>query len=382
MLKLLFTGFYSLCLSLVIFCQQSDHEVDTDSLPASGIASFMEQVRNGGAPLIKGNTAWFFYEGEAERVSITGDFNNWDDRASPLSLFPGSNVWYFRDTFPPEARLDYKFVVNKEQWIQDPLNPRLIAGGGGVNSELVMPGYQFPSEIIPDSTIKWGRLETFRIQSSHMKGNRSITVYLPAQYGAKNEEKYPSVYFNDGPDYIEFGKAIHILDNFIANGEIQPLIAVFIKPDERIAEFALAEKEEYMAFVAEELVPEIDTKYRTMTDKGGRAMIGTSLGANITCYLSLDYPELFGYIGLHSPALWLNDNEGFRRVTESDVISARVISIWGSYESIAEQNRALADHFHLVAEDFRERTLPEGHSWGLWRATTDDFLKYFFPSDK
>ncbi|MDZ7371072.1 MAG: hypothetical protein ONB12_07880, partial [candidate division KSB1 bacterium] len=108
-------------------------------------------------PLIfNDTTVVFVYRGAAESVSLAGDWNGWQPHK--MTLDPALSIWYAVFTFPANARLDYKFVLNETDWILDPANPSICRGGFGDNSELVMPRYKRAEETIPRSDIPTGTL--------------------------------------------------------------------------------------------------------------------------------------------------------------------------------------------------------------------------------
>ncbi|MCK5086093.1 MAG: hypothetical protein KAQ90_01175, partial [Melioribacteraceae bacterium] len=111
------------------------------------INSFMTYARTKGIPFIEENTANFIYYNPASVVNIAGDFNGWDYSTISMNNVSGTNFFYYWKEFEPDARLDYKFVVNSSQWILDPENPNRVSGGFGPNSELAMPEYVQPWEI-------------------------------------------------------------------------------------------------------------------------------------------------------------------------------------------------------------------------------------------
>ncbi|MFQ6092770.1 MAG: hypothetical protein ACE5OR_08830 [bacterium] len=57
--------------------------------------------------------ARFIYRGEANRVNAPGDANAWDPNAYPMRRVSGTDFWYITQTFEADARLDYKFVLNR-----------------------------------------------------------------------------------------------------------------------------------------------------------------------------------------------------------------------------------------------------------------------------
>src|SRR6478735_12216346 len=95
-------------------------------------------------PLVVEDSVLFFYQGEGENVQWTGDFNGWGyDKKfnSTGKKFAGSDIWYLKSSFPKNARLDYKIIVNSNEWLIDPDNDFQQwsgVGGGSPNSELRM----------------------------------------------------------------------------------------------------------------------------------------------------------------------------------------------------------------------------------------------------
>jgi 1,4-alpha-glucan branching enzyme len=68
-----------------------------------------------------------FVAPRAAKVSLVGDFNDWDESKSPLVRFPNSGLWTI--TVPLSAgRHLYQFVVDGS-WLPDPAAP--VAGDDG-----------------------------------------------------------------------------------------------------------------------------------------------------------------------------------------------------------------------------------------------------------
>jgi Glycogen recognition site of AMP-activated protein kinase len=55
-------------------------------------------------------------------VALTGDFNGWDPRATPMHREGSSDVWKIAIALPP-GRHVYSFVVDGTEWVIDPLAP-------------------------------------------------------------------------------------------------------------------------------------------------------------------------------------------------------------------------------------------------------------------
>jgi enterochelin esterase family protein len=172
-----------------------------------------------------------------------------------------------------------------------------------------------------------------------------------------------------------------VLDNLLDSNKIAPLIGVFVKPNNRNTEYGGDLREEYQLFFIEELVPFIDSTYNTIAESSNRLVMGPSLGGNISALISYNNPDVFANCGIHSGALWVNNNEALNLIINGPVKDIKWSSIWGSYEgTIKTDMRLMRDELISKGYDFDWLELPEGHSWGLWRATIDRILEYFFPA--
>ncbi|MGB5530296.1 MAG: alpha/beta hydrolase-fold protein, partial [Ignavibacteriaceae bacterium] len=274
-----------------------------------------------------------------------------------------------------------KFVLNGSTWILDPENPNTCQGGYGPNSELSMPLYVQPWEIGYNPNIEHGTVIQKTIFSSNVNTNYQINIYLPPGYDSLGSLTYPTVYFQDGSEYISLGSAVNVIDNLLDSSKIEPVIAVFVKPNNRNEEYAGSLRNQYRLFYVNELVPYVDANYLTKNDPKERLVIGPSYGANISALISYNHPEVFGLCGLHSAAFQPNGYEAYNLIVNGPVKDIKWSTIWGTYEGLYVNMRNFRD-FLISANyelDWLER--PEGHSWGLWRATIDRMLEYFFPDN-
>jgi len=345
----------------------------------TAINSFMTYARTKGIPFIEGNIVNFIYNNPASIVNIAGDFNGWVFSTISMDNVSGTNFFYYSREFEPDARLDYKFVVNSSQWILDPENPNRVSGGFGPNSELAMPEYVQPWEIKYNPAISHGSRIITSIQSSVINRTYNLSIYLPPGYDSLSSAIYPTVYFQDGGEYVSLGSAINVLDNLIDSNKVAPVIAVFVTPKNRNEEYAFDKRFEYAEFFATELVPFIDASYNTITEASKRLVLGDSFGGNISALISYEYAEIFGNCGLHSAAFWPNDNEVYNMIVNGENKEIKYSSTWGTYEGLDENMRSFRDNMKSKGYEFDWLELPEGHSWGLWRANIDTILEFIFP---
>jgi enterochelin esterase family protein len=276
--------------------QQFINHVNSLSDPtakAAAIDSFMTHARTVGIPFIEDSTANFIYIGNPNTATVAGDFNGWSTTAWPLTKLVQTNFWYRSEIFEMDARLDYKFVLNGSTWILDPENPHTCTGGFGPNSELAMPLYVQPWEIEYNPNIVHGTVITKSIYSTIVGANYQLNIYFPPGYDSLSAETYPAVYFQDGSEYITLGRAVNVIDNLLDSAKIQPLIAVFVKPNNRNEEYAGSLRNQYRLFFVNELVPYIDSHYKTRPDSEERLVLGDSFGGNISALISYNHPEVF-----------------------------------------------------------------------------------------
>jgi len=76
----------------------------------------------------------------ASRVSVVGDFNNWDANATPMAHSGSGDLWVLSVQLPRGVHL-YSFVLDGSEWRPDPSAPLAADGSfGGHNSVVVVNG--------------------------------------------------------------------------------------------------------------------------------------------------------------------------------------------------------------------------------------------------
>ena len=141
---------------------------------------------------------------------------------------------------------------------------------------------------------------------------RRCFVYTPPGYDTNLKARYPVLYLQHGMGEDETGwgvqgKANLILDNLIAAKKAVAMIIVMDngyasrpgQSDNR-AERAARGIGAFEDVVIKELIPMIDTEYRTIADREHRAMAGLSMGANQTIRITMNNLDTFSHIGAFS----------------------------------------------------------------------------------
>ncbi|HSE18875.1 MAG TPA: S8 family serine peptidase [Pyrinomonadaceae bacterium] len=85
-----------------------------------------------------GRLLFVFHDDEAASVAVAGDFNGWNQLATPLKR-NSSGLWTTEIEVPRAGRFEYKFVVNGQRWLEDPSNGMKAPDSyGGLNSVIVI----------------------------------------------------------------------------------------------------------------------------------------------------------------------------------------------------------------------------------------------------
>lgn len=318
---------------------------------------------------------WYFYKGAAQEVSVAGDMNGWSDTQSPMQRLSTTDLWYRSERYASDARLDYKYVVNGN-WILDPRNPYTVSGGFGPNSELRMPAYDPPEEILHHNGVLRGTIIDTTFAATTLNNSRPVSIYLPAGYESSTE-RYPLVLFHDGLDYLALGSAANILDNLIHERRIPPCIAVFVPAINRNPEYSGSQIDSFTDFIVGTVIKRIDARYRTRTDPAARAMIGASNGGNISLYIAMKHPEVFGNVGAQSSNIIESIASEFQNGPR---LPLRLYLDLGTYDIaiLIPMVRGFVPILQAKGYDHLYHEFNEGHSWGSWRAHIDDALVFFF----
>lgn len=321
------------------------------------------------SPVIDGDGAIFFYRGKADWVQVVGDMSNWNrDRRFMQKL--GDELFATRVPINRTARVEYKYTVNGK-WEMDPLNKSIR----GQNNLLVMPDYK-PTEWSKTTEMS-GKLETIEIQSKVWNEPRKVQVYEPVVTGNVQQSLKRSnpmrrvLYFQDGGEYLKTVKAIEIQESLVKAGKVEPFIMVFVDYKERSKEYWATD--EYAKFLAEEVVPAIDAKYRTIADRESRGIIGASLGGVTSLWTAMKYPKVFGRVGAQSASFWIDNGRVEKELEKLDpsVNKFRFFLDDGTLEGVDDSRRV---NVLLRGKGFDVKYVEgqSGHNWTSWSERIDE----------
>jgi len=379
--------------------------------------SFSDCASAAGTPLVRREdgdgrvVAFFAFRSPAERVFLAGDMNGWSPSAQPLEKLAGADLHVLELAVVDGARLDYKLVVGGTEWTLDPWNPKTMTGGYGPNSELRTPAYVAPAEVEPGPSTVKGSWDELTLESRALGGPRSAFVWSSAPAGATGP--LPVLYLLDGTDYRDFAKAHVVAGNLVGAGRLPPVVLVFVPPVDRRAEYdddrsaqtqvklgadeprsrpAVGVAPMHAAFtryLVDELVPAVAARWRVRKDAAGRGVMGASLGGFAALSVTARRPGVFGRCGAQSTGG--GDGGGFEALLADlgrlPAGSVRVHLDGGTFETAFHGFDLLSLTRRLRTELSRRqvvqvREVPEGHSWGSWRARLAEALTFFWGDER
>ncbi|MCM8528021.1 MAG: esterase family protein [Lentisphaeraceae bacterium] len=140
-------------------------------------------------------------------------------------------------------------------------------------------------------------LEHSTFKSSSMGIDVGYCIYLPPQYKSEESKKFPVVYYLHGGrpgSEIKSVRMASYVHKAMSKNEVKPMIYVFVNGGP-VSHYNYPQKENGLGedVFIKELIPHIDSKYRTVADKKGRGLEGFSQGGRGTARIMFKHPHLF-----------------------------------------------------------------------------------------
>jgi predicted alpha/beta superfamily hydrolase len=157
-----------------------------------------------------------------------------------------------------------------------------------------------------------GKVQQILFPSKSTNTSRRAFVYTPPSYDKEKSKRYPVLYLQHGwgedeTAWSNQGHANLIMDNMIAEGKIKPFIIVMtygMTNDVKIGGMANFKIEPFQTVLVDELIPYVDTNFRTLADQPHRAMAGLSMGGMETKTITLARPDVFSHYALLSGGIY------------------------------------------------------------------------------
>ncbi len=253
-------------------------------------------------------------------------------------------------------------------------------------------------------------VENHKLNSKLMAREMPYRVVLPIDYkSANNKTVYPVI-------YLLHGLTGHF-NNWTDSSKLAEYAAkynyVIVTPEGNngwYSDSATVPNDRYESYIVQELIPEIDKKFRTRADRNHRAVAGLSMGGYGSIKFGLKNPEMFALVGSFSGALGAASFTDKTLGNNWKVLTDSIMSVYGAEDSTTRKQNDIyklvrempADKIKTLpfvyldcgTEDFlinsnrdfvnlllekkvkhEFRQLPGAHDWKFWDAQIQEFLE-------
>jgi len=198
--------------------------------------------------------------------------------------------------------------------------------------------------------------DSIKLFSKKLDETRIINIWLPPEYKT-TKKSFPVLYMPDGGLKEDFPHIANTIAKLVKEKKIPPIILVGIENTKRGRDLTGASQEKadeeycpltdgaknFRAFIEDELITEIEKRYRTTDYKG---IIGESLAGLFVVETFLKEPQLFNFYIAFDPSLWWNNHNLVRNTsTYLEHLPDRKTKLWfagSSAPDISEHTKTLS----------------------------------------
>jgi enterochelin esterase family protein len=222
-------------------------------------------------------------------------------------------------------------------------------------------------------------------------------VYTPPGYEAHLSTTYPTLYLLHGlsqgaADWTEMGGANFVLDNLIAQGKAKPMVVVMPlgygdmavagkqPSDPDFGPLFIASNALFGNALLTEIIPRVETEYRVVKTRDGKAIAGLSMGGAQSLDIGLnstskDGTGEFAWIGGFSAAA------PFVRQPAVSGQASNLRLLWiscGTGDSLLEPNRNLIKKLQEKGYAVKPVETPGAHIWPVFQRNLASFVQLLF----
>jgi enterochelin esterase-like enzyme len=299
------------------------------------------------------------------------------------------------------------YAVSVDGFVSNDPGSRVFFAARKEVSGLEIPAPE--SEFFAIKPVPHGAVRTEWYRSGKTGETRRVFVYTPPGY-EHSAARFPVLYLQHGfgedeAGWSDQGHENFILDNLIAAHQAKPMIIVNANgmtgvpsppspsghqeaagptAANTVARFFMNER--YVQFddiVLNELIPFIDSNYRTIRNRDHRALAGLSMGGAQALRLGFNHLDEFAYLGAFSPAIQITntkiDYDGI--LADPDRLNHHLRLLWIGighddflYTPVKESHEA------LIRAGIRHEWVESSgaHVWTVWRKYLADFAPRLF----
>ena len=346
-----------------------------------------------------GTVTFNFYDPTAQEVIVDGDFKEISNLRLNMTK-QDNGVWTV--TTAPLAPELYSYSL----WVdgQRIVDPAWSYVNRDINTLsnifIVTKDVNDKGHLYQVNNVPHGTLSRVWYDSPTLGQQRRMTVYLPPSYDGK--KRFPVMYLlhgwgGDETAWGDLGRTSHIMDNLIAEGRCVPMIVVMPNgnptcnaapgwwhegmylPDGNAFNQRGAKATTEESFM--DIVRIVDSHYKTIHKRSGRAVTGLSMGGGHTFGISRLYPETFDYYGLQSAAARMQRNDAKFDEQMARLFASKPRLFWiaiGKEDFLLQMNTELRKYLddHKYPYEYYEND--GGHIWRNWRIYLTMFAQKIF----
>jgi S-formylglutathione hydrolase FrmB len=170
--------------------------------------------------------------------------------------------------------------------------------------------------VVPRPTCAWAlallvaapaaaEVRSGRLRSEALGREVSYVVDVPPSYDGSGSRRFPVVYalhgLFEGPGFWEQRGLADILARLRESGAVPDFLVV--APDGGNSFFVNSPMGRYEDMVTKDLVGHVESAYRVVPGRRGRALLGVSMGGYAALHVAFDQPGLFAAVATHSAML-------------------------------------------------------------------------------
>ena len=289
---------------------------------------------------------------------------------------------------PPGA---YRYGFNVDGVVTlDPRNPKTSESNENSWSLMVVPG----ADWMDVREVPHGAISEVTYYASTLKRFRRLHVYTPPGYETSGN-KYPVFYllhgaFDSDDSWSSVGRAGFIFDNLIAAGKAKPMVVIMPHGHTGPFRFGMSLSGEFEPEFVTDIMPQMEKRYRVLTDRQNRAMAGLSMGGAHTLNIGIPHLDKFGYLGVYSSGIFgiaggnqqgPTFEEQHRKILDDSQLKEGLKLFWfatGKDDFLVSTSRATVEMFkkHNFTVVYKETG--GAHTWDKWREYLNEFAPQLF----
>jgi enterochelin esterase-like enzyme len=217
------------------------------------------------------------------------------------------------------------------------------------------------------------------LRSAAMGHDETYRIYVPACYDQQAFRRYPALYLLHGGEHNEEHwddvGVDETADAAIAAGVIPPLLIVLPDGGQDFGPLR-GDPPPFARYLHNELIPHVDTTYRTVADRDHRALGGISYGAAWALLLAARYVDTFVAVGAHSPAI--GSYNGI--YPDAQAIAAGKLRVYvdvGDRDGLRRPAAAFVDVLKQAGAAPEFHMYPGSHTEAYWNGHLEEYLRFY-----